>query len=613
MAASAVVVAKDKPDEPPALGIRKLPQMCRHAFAIAWTAGRREFVIGVALQAVSAVGIVGLLLVGGGALQALLHGITAGSSLTSMVPWVLGFAGVAAVQLLAGAVQRERQMILGDEVGRYVEGRVLDVTAAVELVMFDDPEFHNRAQRTRFGGYKLSLHMVQGMFGLVQAVFGIVAGLLVIIALAPVLLLLLALVTLPAWFAASRRGEAFHRFFWRAAHDDRQREYISSLLRNRDSAKEVRAFALAGHLRRRYEELYDARMVELRRLARRQIRVDLLANAAVGLVIAGALLLVAWLALQGEVPLAAAGVAVAAVALVASRLAMFGHSVGALSETARHLDDYLTFDALLPQVKAARPTGKPPPGFAVIAADDVGFRYPAATEPALSGISLEIEAGEVVALVGENGSGKTTLAKLLAGLYRPDTGTIRWDGVDTSTVDPEAWRERVAVIFQDFERFRLTARENIGFGRITAIDDGEAVRAAARQSGAASFVEELPDGYDTPLGPEYVGGTDLSVGQWQRIALARAFFRGAPVVILDEPTAALDPRAEKELFDLIRTLLAGRTVLLISHRFSSVRSADRIYVLDTGRVVESGDHETLMALGGLYAELFTLQAAAYLE
>jgi ATP-binding cassette subfamily B protein len=231
----------------------------------------------------------------------------------------------------------------------------------------------------------------------------------------------------------------------------------------------------------------------------------------------------------------------------------------------------------------------------------------------VTGVSLEIGAGEIVALVGENGSGKTTLAKLLCRLYLPERGRVLWDGMDTATVDPDELRRSVAVIFQDFQRYHLPARDNIGLGRHDAADDLDAIRRAARQADADGFVAALPDGYDTMLGPEFTKGTDLSIGQWQRMALARAFFRDAPLVILDEPTAALDPRAEHELFERIRALLAGRTVLLISHRFSSVRAADRIYVMDGGQVAESGTHAELMAAGGQYAELFTLQASAYLE
>jgi ATP-binding cassette subfamily B protein len=227
-------------------------------------------------------------------------------------------------------------------------------------------------------------------------------------------------------------------------------------------------------------------------------------------------------------------------------------------------------------------------------------------------VSLEIGAGEVVALVGENGSGKTTLAKIIAGLYRPQAGRVLWDGVDVAAVDADELRRAVAVVFQDFERYLLPARENVGLGRHERIDDLPAIVAAARRADADEFLGRLPEGYETMLGREFAGGYDLSIGQWQRIALARAFFRDAPFVILDEPTAALDARAESRLFDGIRDLLEGRSVLLISHRFSSVRSADRIYVLDEGRVLEHGSHDDLMAAAGRYAELFPLQAAAYL-
>ena len=240
------------------------------------------------------------------------------------------------------------------------------------------------------------------------------------------------------------------------------------------------------------------------------------------------------------------------------------------------------------------------------------FTYPTATQPAIRDVSLSIRTGEIVALVGENGSGKTTLAKLLAGLYRPATGTITWDGTDINGVDAAQLRTGIAVIFQDFVRFHLRARDNVGLGRVDAIDDLDGIREAARHADADGFLSSLPNGYETVLGPEFEGGSDLSVGQWQRVALGRAFFRHAPFVILDEPTAALDPRAEHDLFERIRALLADRTVLLISHRFSSVRNADRIYLLQSGRVTEAGTHEELMGLKGHYAEFFQLQAAAYL-
>jgi ATP-binding cassette subfamily B protein len=271
------------------------------------------------------------------------------------------------------------------------------------------------------------------------------------------------------------------------------------------------------------------------------------------------------------------------------------------------------FDDFVASVPEAFPAGGPQPNrdFERITVRNVSFTYRGATKPVLHGVDLDIRRGEVVALVGENGSGKTTLAKLLCALYRPTSGTICWDDVDTAGCDPAAVRAGIAVVFQDFVRYpSLTAGQNIGIGMPSRIHDRTAIEEAARRAGAHDVIAALPDGYDTLLSRNF-GGTDLSTGQWQRVALARAFLRDAPLVVLDEPTAALDPRAERDLFQTVASLYRSRSALLISHRLSSVRFADRICVLAGGRIIESGGHEDLLALGGTYAELFELQAHAY--
>jgi ATP-binding cassette subfamily B protein len=244
--------------------------------------------------------------------------------------------------------------------------------------------------------------------------------------------------------------------------------------------------------------------------------------------------------------------------------------------------------------------------------EHLSFTYPSSGRQVLTDINLEVRAGEIVALVGENGSGKTTLVKLICQLYKPDAGTLRWNSHDAANLDPEGIRARITVLFQDFIHYHLSALDNIALGRIERPIETQAIESAARQAGAHGFVSQLPGGYKTRLGLQFYGGHELSVGQWQRLALARAFYRGGSFLILDEPTASLDPRAEYELFKQMRELAEGRSVLLISHRFSSVRSADRIYVMHDGRITESGTHDELLKLGGRYAELYGLQAAAHL-
>jgi ATP-binding cassette subfamily B protein len=386
------------------------------------------------------------------------------------------------------------------------------------------------------------------------------------------------------------------------------------LLLGRDPAKEMRAFNLAAFLRRRYDRLYDERIGELRSLARRRMGRSLLGSLASAAVMAGTVAALAWLFVSGRMGLAAAGAAVFGLYQLGGRLRGLYMSATSLYEATLFIRDYSSFLQLEPERTARDGDGRSAPrGFTRLVAEDVSFTYPESDRAAVDGVSLEIGAGEVIALVGENGSGKTTLAKMLAGLYRPESGRIRWDDVDLADVDADELRNSIAVIFQDFERYLLPARENIGLGRSELIDDLDAVRTASERADADRFLADLPEGYETMLGREFAGGYDLSIGQWQRVALARAFFRDAPFVILDEPTAALDARAESQLFDRMRELLEGRSVVLISHRFSSVRSADRIYVLHDGRVVEHGPHDELMAADGLYAELFRLQARAYLD
>lgn len=244
---------------------------------------------------------------------------------------------------------------------------------------------------------------------------------------------------------------------------------------------------------------------------------------------------------------------------------------------------------------------------------DVEFTYPGNSTPALSGINLQVRPGERIALVGVNGSGKTTLVKLLLGLYRPTQGRILVDGTDLQDIAPDAWRTHVGAVFQDYARYALTVRENIGFGQLDRLDDDEAIRSAAKRSSAAELVETLPDGYDTILGKEFENGHDLSLGQWQKLALARAYLRDAALLVLDEPTSALDALAELDVYRRFSELSTGKTVLLISHRLGSARLADRILFLEDGRITEEGTHEDLITASGAYAELYAMQAEWYRE
>jgi ATP-binding cassette, subfamily B, bacterial len=588
--------------------VRRLPRLVGAAFALVWRSAPRQLSLAGSLQVLAGLSLAAQLLV----IRRLLSSINA----TDGIPGVseLGldlaiFGALVVVVGIAAATQKEQQLLLGDRVHKYTTARVMDISTTVDLIEYEKPAFHDRLQRARVNANIRPLQMANGVIGLIGSGVGVAAVGAALLVIEPVVAALIVIGGLPTVLFNRLSSRLMHAFSVRQTHGDRRRAYLYQALSRKDEAQEVRAFDSSSHLRLEHDRLFDDRYTDLGRTARRRIVYGVLASLNVAAVTIGALVLLLYFVRTGRTTATDAVVALGAVVLIAGRIRALTGSMGSLYEGALFLEDFTSFVEVYGDREAPGAPEIAP--FARVDLDHVSFTYPSREEPSLVDVSLTVRQGEVIALVGENGSGKTTLTKLLAGLYRPSEGTLRWDCRDLSDVDLAAVRQHVTVIFQDFARYFLSAHENVAISRSERIDDTEAVREAALRAGADVFLSALPDGYRTLLGPAFVGGSDLSTGQWQRVALARAYFRDAPLLILDEPTAALDPRGEYEIFQQVRRLARGRTVILVSHRFSSVRAADRILVLQSGRIVEDGDHESLLAADGLYAELFQLQAEGY--
>jgi ATP-binding cassette subfamily B protein len=416
----------------------------------------------------------------------------------------------------------------------------------------------------------------------------------------------------PDVLVRARYAGRSYRWQRRRTAAERQALYLSRLLTAGEHAKEVRLLDLGPLIMGRFRDLRRLLLQEKLTMARQRSAIELVTQVGATLAVFGSYAYIAYQTVQSAITLGDLVMYFQAFQRGQSALNQMMSGLAALYEDNLFLANVMEFLALEPRVpEPADPVPVPEPMKVGIELEGVSFRYPGSRENALREISLTIRPGEHIALVGANGSGKTTLIKLLCRLYDPTEGRISLDGADLSGFETGALRRQISVIFQDYARYHLTARENIWFGDTTHQAENGRVVAAAELSGADEVIARLPRGYDTVLGKQFQDGAELSIGEWQKVALARAFMREAQIIVLDEPTSSLDAQAEYEVFRKFRQLARGRTAVLISHRFSTVRMADRIYVLDGGRIVESGTHDELVRLGGTYARLFQLQASSY--
>jgi ATP-binding cassette, subfamily B, bacterial len=547
--------------------------------------------------------------------NAIRFGITASDKGAAFrhVAFLIVLAGVvglvtAALKSLGTLTSQAMGLVVTDHVSDVVHSKSI----AVDLEYYENSRYYDVLHRAQQEAPTRPTAIVNDLTGLIQSIISLAGMATLLLSLNWIIGVILLVVALPGALVRLRFSAQLYQWQRRRTMADRQSYYFHYLLTDGTKAKELRLFGLGDLLRGWFRELRKVLRHERLVITLKRSLADLASGIAAVLAVFGTFAYIAWRTIKGALNLGQMTMYYAALQLALTSLQSLLAGLASLYEDNLFLTYFYEFIALEPHLESPpQPKPVPRPMHEGVVFHDVTFQYPDTARTALDKVSLHIKPGEVAALVGPNGSGKTTLVKLLCRLYDPHEGAITVDGIDLREFDPIALRKSMSVIFQDYSQYQLSVRQNIWMGNIDLDPQEAAVEKAARDAGADEVIQGLRHGYETMLGKWFAEGEELSIGEWQKVALARAFVRDAEILVFDEPTSALDPNAEWKAFEHIRELANGRAVILISHRFSTVRMADRIHILENGRIVESGSHDELMELDGRYARMYEVQARAY--
>jgi ATP-binding cassette subfamily B protein len=588
--------------------MRNLPPVLK----IVWDSGPLVVVLGFVFRLLAALQPVGLLYVSKLIIDAIVSVVSKHQPIPRHLWWLVAaeFALAVSGNVLTRTIDY-LDSLLADKYTRYVSIQVMKHAAELDVIAYEDPVFYDRLERARVQATD-RLAMIQMLGRLIQQVITTITLSISIVYFSPWLLLLLIAGVIPAFLGESHFAFLGYAKNFRQTPVRRRLDYLRILGGSKEAAKELKLFGLGKFLTDRFTKLSDEVYEENVALSKRKLVAGALLSIVGSLGYYGAYVYVVWRTVTGALSIGTLYFLAGAILQASTNIQLIFSTLSGVADQALFLTDLLAFFEMQPTIRS-KPNALPAPrpirkGFEF---RNVSFAYPGSSRQILKNLDFTLHPGERVALIGENGQGKTTIVKLITRLYDPTEGQVLLDGIDLREYSLEDLYREIGVIFQDFMRYEMTAHENIAVGRIEEIGNREDIVAAAHKSLADEVIAKMPGGYDQMLGRRFEMGVDLSGGEWQKLALARAYLRDAQLLILDEPTAALDARSEYEVFERFAELTGGKMALFISHRFSTVRMADRIVVLADGQIAEDGSHEQLMALGGSYAEMFELQAASY--